>query len=145
MSHINNGKCARCAQIFDRYEGFHSGLRRWFEDFQSEHPEAHISCAGRGQQEQEADVLRKASRAHFGQSAHNFNAAIDVFELQGDIANIYEASWFTKILAPEIPSWLNWYGKPRSAFFELPHVEVRIWKDLVQNGDLKLVEDKNAA
>jgi hypothetical protein len=145
MSHKNNGRCEHCAKIFDRYPGFHSGLRRWFEEFQAQHSEAHISCAGRGQLDQEAQVVRGTSRAHFGKSSHNWNAAIDIFELQGNIANIYERDWFDRVVAPEIPQWLTWYGRKGSPFFELPHVEVKAWRALAQDGELKLVEEKSDA
>lgn len=143
--HKNSGRCEQCAKIFNRYPGFHSGLRRWFEEFQAEHPEAHISCAGRGRFDQEAMVLKHASRAHYGKSSHNWNAAIDIFELQGDVANIYERAWFDRVLAPEIPHWLNWYGSPGSVFFELPHIEVRAWRTLAQDGKLRLVEGESGA
>lgn len=146
MSHKNDGKCQQCQVIFNRYPGFHSGLRRWFEDFQADHPEAHISCAGRGKQDQEDCFRKKASRAHFGQSSHNVNAAIDIFsEVPGK--DIYDLDWYKKILAPEVPSWLAWYGAPefKDKFPEFPHVELRAWRNLLAKGQLTLVEMANAA
>jgi hypothetical protein len=142
MSHLNNGTCPQCKLIFDRYQGFNSGLRSWFEAFQVKHPEAHISCAGRGEQDQEAAVLRRASRAHYGHSSHNWNAAIDIFEMTSDSPNIYNLAWFKNVLAPELPDWVNWYGMPGAAFHELPHCEVRNWKELALAGELFLVEPK---
>ena len=139
--HTNNGKCARCALIMDRYDGFYQPLREWFESFQRIRPEAHISCAGRGQMDQEALFLRGASNARYGESAHNYNAAIDLFELQGDLKKIYEPAWFEQVLKPHLPTmWLRWYGLPGAEFPELPHVEVRDWRVMRTKGALKLVE-----
>jgi hypothetical protein len=138
--HNNDGDCQYCNKIFDRYPNFYVPLRKWFKDFQKLHPEAHISCAGRGRQDQEEAFIRKASRAHYGQSSHNVNAAIDIFELQGNPKDIYERSWFDKVLAPALLPELVWYGAPNAPFKELPHVEVRSWKELRMRGILKLVE-----
>lgn len=128
--HRNLGFCGRCDEIFDRYPGFDQRLRLWFKNFQMRHPEAHISCAGRGRQDQEADKLRGASRASWGQSAHNYNMALDIFELQGDVQNIYEEEWFIKVLAPEIPDWIEWYGASGAAFPELPHLQIKGWRQV---------------
>lgn len=126
--------------IMNRYGGTYQPLRRWFEEFQSRHPEAHVSCAARGEVEQEMLFLKKATRAHFGQSAHNYAAALDLFELSGNDSDIYERRWFEEVLGPAVPEWITWYGRPGSSFFELPHIEVRAWKDLVASGQLKLVK-----
>jgi hypothetical protein len=135
MRHENNGKCQRCHSIFEKYPGFHKGLREWFEALQLIHPEAHISCAGRGRDEQEAALIRGASKAPFGKSAHNFNAAIDIFEQVGDLANIYEINWFNSVIGVAIKKapWLKWYGEKGSEFYELPHIELSDWKNLNLN------------
>lgn len=98
--------------------------------FQAAHPEAHISCAGRGAAEQEAKRSEGKSRAAFGKSAHNYNCAVDLF-VQLPKKDIYDVEWFNKVLAPEIPYHLKWYGRTDSDFFELPHVELRDWRKLV--------------
>lgn len=141
MKHENNGKCDRCAQVFDRYPGFHAELRKWFESLQKDHPEAHISCAGRGADEQENLFNKRATRARYGQSAHNYNAAIDIFENGGDLKDIYEINWFKVIIGPRIPDWLEWYGVPGSKFYELPHVQVKDWRFKMAMGKMKPVED----
>ncbi len=140
LKHDNSGKCVKCLEIILRYPGFHEGLRNWFLDFQYMHPEAHISCAGRGKDDQEALFQRKASRAHYGESAHNYNAALDLFENTGKTSEIYETEWFHRILALALPDWVTWYGRPGSKFYELPHIEVAAWKELKEKGDLRLVE-----
>lgn len=137
--HVNSGDCPRCNEIMDRYPGFYPLLRSWFKAFQSRHPEAHTSCAGRGELDQEAAVINRTSHAHWGESAHNYNAAIDFFEMRDGAINIYERDWFTTVLEPELEPWLTWYGKPGSPYYELPHVESTYWRMLVANGVLRLV------
>ncbi len=138
--HLNSGACAHCDLIFRRYPGFNQQLWDWFKAFQAKHPEAHISCAGRGYLDQEAAVVRRTSRAHYGESFHNYNAAIDLFELRLDLNNIYDRYWYTTVLRPELPSWVTWYGEPNAVYYELPHVEITGWKALVKVGQLKLVK-----
>lgn len=139
LKHQNNGKCLKCAEIFDKFPGFNQNVRGWFTMFQAKHVEAHISCAGRGAADQEAAKLAGKSRAEFGKSAHNWNAAIDLFVLLPQ-TDLYSKKWFNEVVAPEIPYFLNWYGTPGSSFFELPHIELRDWHGMKIAGDLKLVE-----
>lgn len=143
MKHANNGTCAKCQEIINTYPHFHAELLAWFIEFQSRRPEAHISEAGRGRALQEIFFRRGSSKAQYGESAHNYNAAFDLFENGGDRKNIYEKSWFTEVLSKELPDWIEWYGKRGSKFYELPHVEVKEWKKLVASGQLQLVEAKN--
>lgn len=136
--HVNNGNCPRCDIIFDRYPGFNAYLRQWFKDLQAQHKDAHISCAGRGKKEQEEYFLKGTSKARYGQSAHNYNAAIDLFRLEQNGAS-WARNWFENIVLPAVKAHidrLNWYGLPGSPYFELPHIELRDWKKL----SLKLVE-----
>lgn len=140
MKHENNGSCHRCKLIFDKYTGFHVGLRQWFENIQKTLPNIHISCAGRGRQEQEELLARKASRAKYGKSAHNYNAAIDVFCIQENSKDIYPFQWFKKSLEPLLEEWIEWYGRKDAPFWELPHVEVKDWKALAEKEVIKLVE-----
>lgn len=148
--HQNNGACGHCLEIVNRYPGFCAPLLQWFQALQAAHPEAHCSCAGRGQQDQEAAFLRRASRAHWGQSSHNYNAALDLFrELPGQntVDEMFDRSWFAQVVDPAVALQnmsgglkLDWYGRPGAEFYELPHVEVGHWRALVQVGQLKLVE-----
>jgi hypothetical protein len=138
--HENNGNCAKCDELFNKYPSFFKPLRDWFKALQAKHPEAHISCAGRGKKEQEEAYDNRRSRAHWGESAHNYNAALDLFEMQGKREDIYELAWFNSIVSPNIPDSLNWYGRPDSRFFELPHVEVKNWQSLAKKKVIKLVE-----
>jgi hypothetical protein len=137
--HENNGRCLKCEEIFNKYPGFNEDLRSWFKIFQAKNKEAHISCAGRGRVDQEVARLAGKSRARYGESAHNYSAAIDVFVILPE-RSIYDKAWFMNVLAPEIPLFLNWYGKPNAPYPELPHVEIECWKMMKESGLLKLVE-----
>lgn len=140
MKHENNGKCKYCQELFDKFPGFHSGLRYWFENVQLHVPDAHISEAGRGAVDQILYQAMALSKAKFGKSAHNYNAAIDVFRnVKG---NIYDKNWYNKSIDPFLEDWIEWYGSPGSKFWELPHFEVKDWKALVKQGLLKIVEER---
>jgi len=138
--HQDNGDCPQCNAILDRYPGFHAGMRLWFKAFQKKNPRAHISCAGRGEQDQEACYQKGASKAHWPKSAHNWNCALDFFETDMDPKNIYETKWFETVLKPALTPDIKWYGEPDAPFKELPHVEVANWRDLKDQGTIHLVE-----
>jgi hypothetical protein len=140
MKHTNDGKCKKCLEIIYKFPNPYQRAVLWFVDLQSRHHEAHVSEWGRGEDSQEALFLRGASRAKWKKSAHNWNAAFDIFEMGGDPKNIYESSFYKEVLKPNLPTWLKWYGEPGSPFFELPHVEVATWKEMAASGELKLVE-----
>jgi len=145
MIHENSGDCKKCDSIFDRYPGFNSRLREWFKDLQREVPDAHISCAGRGEDDQMSVLLKGLSRASYGKSAHNYGAAIDVFQLK-DGKVLWVQQWFELHIVPHLESWLSWYGQPGSAFFELPHIELKAWRSMLARQELALVEPpKNTA
>jgi hypothetical protein len=149
--HVNSGACDKCVAILDSFPGLHAGLRNWFLDLQKKDPTAHVSCAGRGKKAQEEAFAAGTSRAHFGQSAHNYNAAIDIFRLTADSQLSYERSWFDHVIGKAVQTQnehpapvfkIEWYGQKGSPYFELPHCEVKDWKELVAQGKQKLVEDK---
>lgn len=137
--HTNEGDCKKCLEIFDRYPHFNEELKVWFLAIQLENPDAHISCAGRGRIDQEVAFKRGASRAHYGQSAHNYNCAIDIFQLK-DKSAVWEVNWFRKVVAENLYPHLKWYGTPGAIYNELPHVEISDWPMLVKNKKAVLVE-----
>jgi hypothetical protein len=153
--HDNSGDCKRCDLIFDTFPSFYLPLRTWFKRFQRSTPEVHISCAGRGEKAQEDAFVKKLSRAHWKESDHNYNAAVDTFvNRPGDMNPcecgckklkhecIYPKDWYEHVLGPEMTRnpQLDWLGRPHSPFPELPHVGTTGWKELVKSGELKLVE-----
>ena len=145
--HNNSGSCDKCLEIFSRYPVCPL-IKKWFSYTQSLVPDAHISCAGRGQVEQETEFQRKSSNAHWKQSAHNWGAAVDIFQLTSDGKLSYDKDWFNKKIATSVEYFnklnqscsLNWYGAPGSAFYELPHVEIKDWQKFKEKLGLKLVE-----
>ena len=138
--HKNTGSCDKCIEIFNKYPKFYTDLYYWFINLQKQYPEIHISCAGRGQADQDQLYFRGASRAKWKQSAHNYNAAIDVFFNIIGSKEIYPLDKFKNILQPNLPAWCEWYGDPNARFHELPHIEVRGWSQLAVNGVINLVE-----
>lgn len=143
IKHTNSlgAKCLKCVEIIGRYPGFDKRLESWFWALQARYPSAHVSSAGRGSIEQEAFYIRGASKAKFGESAHNWGAALDLFELDGDIKNIYEEKWFNEVVGENIPPYLSWYGEPDSEFYELPHVQIKNWRSLRDQGLLTLITE----
>jgi len=139
MKHDNNSDCPKCDQIIALFPGFHPALRLWFKSLQYQYPEAHVSCAGRGEISQEELYARGATKAKWMKSAHNYNCALDLFCLVHGAPTIYPKDWFVNVVRPKVPYWLNWYGAEGSAFFELPHVEVKDWKQLLMKGEVRLV------
>lgn len=135
MAHENTGVCKSCVKLINRYPNFHPDLAKWFWDLQTKNPEVHTSCAGRGYLEQEAAFDNESSRAHFGQSAHNYNMALDLFQLTPDNEARFDISWYEEVIWPELQPWLLWYGN-EGPYREYPHVEVRNWKGLLSTQPL---------
>jgi len=131
--------CEKCIEIFNRYPDFYNDLYIWFFKLQQNHPDLHISCAGRGKKEQQYYYEKHLSLAQWGQSAHNWNCAIDVFQLDGKFA-VYNKDWFDKVIRANLVNGLRWYGVPNSKFYELPHIEVLDWPDLILYKKIRLVE-----
>lgn len=140
MSHTNlQSDCPGCSLVFAKYPGFNSMLADWFDGIRATHSDAHVSCAGRGRIDQEAAFARGASKAHYGQSSHNYNAAIDLWQMLNGVYTL-DQQWFNDLIGMHLTDELKWYGVPGSAFFELPHVEVADWRNMAKTGTLTLVE-----
>lgn len=139
--HQNILKCPGCEKVLDKYPNFYQPLRDWFYLFRSTNFDAHCSWGGRGKADQELFFKRGLSHAHYGQSAHNYNAAIDFFRLTEQGAN-FDSGWYKSVLGPttDKDASLRWYGKPPITFYELPHVEWASWRELRDQGKLTLVE-----
>lgn len=106
---------------------------------QSDNPEFHCADAGRGQVEQEIYFRRGSSFAHWGESSHNYNCAIDTFfQIEGKYS--LSLDLYIEKIKPNIPDWLEWAyywpGKKK----EIPHFELKVWKMMKEMGAVKLVE-----
>ena len=142
MSHVNDVvQCPGCLDKFNAYPGFYSPLKEWFFSMRTKDKTFHCADAGRGKVDQEAYYARGASKAHFGESAHNWNIAIDTF-FQIDGNYIVANSLYMALLQglDLNKSSIVWYGAPDSAFKETPHFEWSSWRALRDGGFLTLVE-----
>lgn len=140
--HLNIPVCPKCADILAAYPNFHKDLAAWVLDVRTRHNDAHISAAGRGRQEQELFFSKGTSRAHYGQSAHNYNAAVDWFRITQAGGASFDTPWYQAVIGVEamkVP-WIRWYGTPPISFLEYPHCEVSSWVKLAQAGQLSLVD-----
>ena len=127
--------CPKCAELFNKYPNFNQMLQTWFFKKQADLKTCHISEAGRGYAAQLAAFKAKASRAHYGESAHNYNAAIDIFFIDEHGKLSYDKDKYAPLVF-DLPNAINWYGKKGSPFYELPHFELNGWRNM----KLKLVE-----
>ncbi len=136
--HDNSGACPHCLEIFNKFPGFDEDLMQWFKDAQKETPSFHIAEAGRGRIAQEQDFDRGLSKAHYGESAHNYNCAIDTFFMVSGKYSLDESLF--RAIAIGLPSFIEWYGSPNAKFYERPHFEKTGWKELAESGLIFLVE-----
>jgi peptidoglycan LD-endopeptidase CwlK len=124
--HLNISECVACAA---KLKQVHPDLCRWVGILRSTHPDAHVSCGYRGEAEQEADFAKGASRAHYGQSAHNTTpaTAVDIFRLTLTGAS-FDKVWFETVMAPIARgAGLVWGGDWHS-IKDMPHVELNGFK-----------------
>lgn len=146
VKHENTGSCQKCAEILNAHGGTYTDLHLWFLSQQLLYPQLHVSCSVRGMAAQETAKLKGFSKASFGQSSHNYapSAAIDTFFLIDGKCE-WPAYIYKEICGEYgelLPDSLSWLGRKGSPFPELPHFEVREWKELVRSGELKLTDEE---
>jgi hypothetical protein len=118
MKHTNlEFPCPSCSQ---KLKLAHPYLQKWFEQVKRRHPEAHISCAWRGQEAQDLAFKEKRSQLPFPLSKHNrvdadgkpCALALDLFELSDDGLAIFNPKWFARINAEneEDRARIRWGG-----------------------------------
>lgn len=142
MSHSNeNATCEKCEEIMARYPGLDPDLAQWFRNLRGTHLDCHTSCAGRGSVDQESCFTAGTSEAHWTQSAHNWNQALDLFKLDENGKAQWPPMWYNDFLRndPAIGDWLTW-GATWTTFKEYPHVQCSDWKDKAKSGMAVLVE-----
>lgn len=95
-----------------------------------------VSCGYRGEEDQEAAFAKGNSKAHFGQSPHNFRPALalDIACLDGGKITwepeFYEAvAAHVMSVAETLGVGVTWGGDFKS-FKDRPHFELRDWKAL---------------
>ena len=128
--HSNAGECVLCAE---KLKGVHPDLATWFLDLKHRFPDAHISWGFRNKADQERMVAEGKSKAHFGQSKHNYtkdgkpcSEALDLFALDDNGAACfpywyYEAIWLDIKKNDELIEWAwNWKSFKEADHFQLP-------------------------
>ncbi len=136
--HENKLNCLKCTELLIKYNGCHQTIYNFVHTLRSSDNTAHISCGPRGRVDQEIYFQRGATRAHYGQSAHNYGAAVDIFRIDELGKLSYDKAWFNQVVGTEVrlhndhstKEPLTWYGKKGSKFYELPHVELTNWKKM---------------
>ena len=141
VRHLNNGSCPKCEEIINKYKDFNSDIYNWFKSLQKLNMEVHTSCAGRGKADQEDAFKRGASKAKYGESAHNFGLAIDLFKIDANGKAEWSIKFYREVINPAVKmSCLLEHGLDWKKFVDAPHVELKNWKELVKQGKAKLVE-----
>lgn len=141
MIHLNQTICEKCISIINTYPNPHPLIVTFVDKFRAANPDAHISACGRSQADQDADFAKGVSRAKWGQSAHNYNAAVDFFRLTLAQGASFDANWYKTVLGPAIKQNPNLvWGGTFTSIVDLPHCEVAGWAQEAQNGQLKLVQ-----
>lgn len=99
-----------------------------------------VICSTRNEADQEAAFKAKASRAHFGQSPHNYipSLAVDIIPFPcdwKDIKKFKEMAACVLKIAGRLHIDLEWGGSWKLKDF--PHMQLKNWKELKK--DRKLV------
>lgn len=128
--HVNSPLCPSCEE---KLKTAHPTLMSFAKTFRTANLDAHVSCSTRSKEDQEAAFAKGTSKAHYGQSAHDFTPALalDWFRLTQANGASFDSVWFKDKLAPAArTAGLVWGGDFRS-IHDLPHVELSNWKALV--------------
>lgn len=135
--HVNDGKCAKCSEILN---GTDQRLIDWFTEFQKVNKDAHVAWGIRNEKDQNDAYKRGTSKAKYGESPHNFEPAqaIDLFRITQTGAE-WGAPWFNGTVGPAVAKEkdLAWGGS-WARFKDLPHIEIKDWKERVKTGIAKL-------
>lgn len=121
--HLNVQDCQSCEE---KLRGVHPDLVAWVRLFRSHNPDAHVSCGHRGKADQEDAFSRGASKAHYGESAHNGvpSMAVDFFRLTQAGQASFDKPWFEGTLAPAVKAAGFIWGGDWKSIKDAPHVEM---------------------
>lgn len=123
MKHENKRICLECNRILRSAD---NELIRFAAYIRAAYPEAHVSCAFRGENEQNEAFERGFSRARWPDSKHNKTPAkaIDFFYQDKFGKGIWDAKWFKMVLDEASRMFgLMWGGRWNRPDF--PHVEMK--------------------
>jgi peptidoglycan L-alanyl-D-glutamate endopeptidase CwlK len=104
-----------------------------------------ILDAQRGRAEQERAFKDGFSKAHFGQSAHNYEPAVamDICPYPIDWNDIGRFKALSKVImaAAKKQGIALTFGGDWKSIKDYPHYEFTDWKGMVKRGEVKLIED----
>ena len=111
----------------DKLDTCHSDLQRLFEEV-IRHRDCTIITGNRNREDQEKAFQEGKSKAHYGQSFHNYSPslAVDVMPYPidwDDIKGIHEFAGFVLGVAAAMNIRIQWGGHFKS-FFDGPHYEL---------------------
>jgi hypothetical protein len=94
-----------------------------------------VTCGYRGEEDQEKAFQDGFSKAHFGESPHNYRPcfAVDVIPTKtkwNDIQKLKELAAFVKITAIDMGIDIEWGGDWK--FVDLPHYELKNWRNMIK-------------
>lgn len=127
--HLNEAQCASCDRSVAECSEV---LQRWFYSERTKNFSLHASTGYRGQKEQETSFQTHKSKAHFGESPHNYSPsrAVDiVFIVKG--RNVWTPAEYES-MAKRLPANIEWGGNWQD-FKDIPHFQEREWKTMVTN------------
>jgi peptidoglycan L-alanyl-D-glutamate endopeptidase CwlK len=123
----------------------HPLLQKVVNQFLIDYPNVafQINDAQRGRAEQEHAYQNKTSRAHFGQSAHNFKPAValDIFPKPVQFSKWQPYQMFAKEFlstARKLGIAITWGGS-WTKIKDGPHFELSDWQSRVKRGEVKLI------
>jgi len=139
--HTNTDHCAKCEEIILKYGGLFYTLKDWFDKIRIKYPEAHISCAGRNEKDQQEAFARGMSKATFGKSPHNYvpTPALDLFRLDKEGKASWDKEWYKLVIGENLETNLSWGGNWQS-FRDNPHVEISNWRFLRDSEKISLIK-----
>jgi len=133
------------AKSLNNLKQAHPLLQKVVQQFQIDFPNVQfqINDAQRGRAEQEQAYRNKTSRAHFGQSAHNYKPAValDIYVKPVQFAKWAPYQMFAKEFlssAAKVGVSLTWGGSWTS-IKDGPHFELSDWQARVKRGEVKLL------
>jgi hypothetical protein len=134
--HKNGGNCEKCFEILNFNGGTDNILASWFLLMSSKVDDLHVSCSGRGEDEQNKLYYEKKSNAKWTESPHNYSPslAIDLFFIDHNGNAVFDKARF-KDLCLDKPANIKWGGDFKN-FPDSPHFERTGWEKLKKEGSL---------
>lgn len=131
MKHTNDPVCTRCNYFLQEAD---TDLAYFVHAVRAEHPDAHISCAWRGEADQNDAYARGASKLKWPKSKHNkldkngnpCAEAVDFFRLVSGKA-LFQIGFYMTInhLLEELNAPILWGGDFKGKFKDYPHFELK--------------------